>query len=62
MAKRTFQPLIPESKLDAVLKGLLAVPKAEVDAAVAKPIRERKKSSRNTPNRRLGKTKKIQGT
>jgi hypothetical protein len=42
MAKRTLQPLIPESKLNAVLTGLLAVPKAEVDAAVAKPVRKRK--------------------
>jgi hypothetical protein len=42
MAKRTLQPLIPEKELNRVLTGLLAVPKAEVDAAVAKPIRRKK--------------------
>jgi hypothetical protein len=47
MAKPTTQkpkPLIPKKALDDVLARLLAVPKAEVDAAVAKPVRPRKKA------------------
>jgi hypothetical protein len=54
MAKPTTKPrtqtrtkphktLIPEKALDDVLARLLAVPKVEVDAAVAKPIRAKRK-------------------
>jgi len=55
MAKRPLKPLIPVKDLDQVLGRLLAVPKAEVDDAVAKPIRRKR-----APNpRKTGKAKKT---
>ena len=47
MAKKLLEPLVPIDKLKEVVKGLLAVPKAEIDAEEAsRPKRERKRKKR----------------